>query len=152
MMLSDRDIREARHNGDIGIEPFLDGLVQPASYDLRLDTTETGVPFLVPGEFVLASTIEVIKFGREHSGQLSGKSTWARRGLIVEAAGFFDPGFEGTATLEMHNMGQHPIQLPVGDPICQMVFFQLSSPAMRVYGDKELGSKYHGQRGVTPAR
>ncbi len=132
------------------ITPFVDCQLQPASYDLLLGEWQ-GPDVLEPGEFRLASTVETVKIPDDLSGSLRGKSSVARLGLIVEAAGFVDPGFEGQLTLELYNMGNKAFVFRRNMPICQIAFFPLDKPAERPYGCETLGSHYQGQTGPTPS-
>lgn len=170
MILSDRDIRAAmqRLENPLIIDPGFDpGRLQPASLELTLDGTNYSpllgelygphpvgdVGILDPGSFVLGCTAETVHIPTDLVAQVNGKSSWARKGLIVHTtAGFIDPGFKGQITLEMVNLGPCPIKIPIGAPICQLVFFQMTSPAERPYGHPQLGSKYQGQQGPTPSR
>ncbi|MFW6002192.1 MAG: dCTP deaminase, partial [archaeon] len=102
---------------------------------------------LKPGDFVLATTLEWIEIPSDLSAQVCGKSTWARKGLIVEMAGFIDPGFTGNITLEIKNIGCAPIILRHKDLICQIKFNKLTSECSKPYS-----GKYLGQTGVTGAR
>ena len=82
------------------------------------------VPFsrefvLHPGRFVLAGTLEWLKFPATLGGYVGGKSTWARRGLIVETAAGIHPGFSGCLTLELANVGEVPFKIRPGMKICQ---------------------------------
>ena len=80
-------------------------------------------------------------------------SSLGRLGLIVHAtAGFVDPGFSGTLTLEITNLTRVPIVLWPGKPIAQLSFMTLDRPAERPYGHPELGSHYHGQLEATESR
>lgn len=80
-----------------------------------------GKPFILhPGRFVLASTLEWIKFPATLGGYIGGKSTWARRGLIIETAAGVHPGFNGCLTLELANVGEVPIKIRPGMKICQI--------------------------------
>lgn len=168
-MLSDRDLAIAMERGEVSITPFDERLVQPASVDLCLDRdfkimrphnlayidvakdqndylyedVQTEVLIIGPGQFVLASTVEVVGLGRSHFGRVEGKSSLGRLGLLVHStAGFIDPGFAGNITLELGNISPLPIQLYLGMPICQLSVGRLDSPAIRVYD-----GKYQGQRG-----
>ena len=83
------------------------------------------VPFgkefvLHPGRFVLASTFEWLRFPPTLAGYVAGKSTWARRGLIIETAAGIHPGFSGCLTLELANVGEVPIKIRPGMSICQI--------------------------------
>lgn len=181
MLLSDRDIRAAIDSGHLGIEPYEPKLVQPSSIDVRLDkyfrvfnstkythiepkepmeelTTPVEVPdgqpfVLHPGEFVLASTLEAFTLPADLAGRLEGKSSLGRLGLLTHStAGFIDPGFAGTITLELSNVANLPITLWPGMKVGQLALFKMSSPAEQPYGSGALGSKYKGQRGPTPSK
>lgn len=181
MLLSDGDVRAEIASGRVVIEPFDEGMVQPSSVDVRLDRyfrvfenhryphidpsveqaelTRLVVPegdeafILHPGEFVLASTYEVIGLPDDIAGRLEGKSSLGRLGLLTHStAGFIDPGFEGHVTLELSNVATLPIKLWPGMKIGQLCMFRLSSPAEHPYGSERYGSRYQGQRGPTPSR
>ena len=80
-------------------------------------------------------------------------SSIGRLGLVVHAtAGFVDPGFKGTLTLEIANFNSVPIVLRPGLSICQLSFMALDRPAERPYGHPELGSHYYGQVEATESR
>src|ERR1700719_734056 len=85
--------------------------------------------------------------------RIEGKSSIGRLGLIVHAtAGFCDPGWKGTLTLELNNLTRVPIKLYAGLQIAQLSFMALDRPALRPYGSPELGSHYQGQRAATESR
>ncbi len=64
-------------------------------------------PFILhPTDFVLASTKEYVKVSDDLVLKVEGKSTLARMGILVHTAGFVDPGFEGTLTLEISNQSK----------------------------------------------
>ncbi len=80
-------------------------------------------------------------------------SSLGRLGLIVHAtAGFIDPGWKGTLTLELNNLTRVPIKLYPGLLIAQLSFMGLDRAAERPYGSKELGSHYQGQVAATESR
>jgi deoxycytidine triphosphate deaminase len=73
-------------------------------------------------------------------------SSLGRLGLLIHStAGYVDPGWKGTLTLELSNVANLPIALYPGMRIGQISFFRMSSPVERPYGSAELGSKYQGQ-------
>jgi dCTP deaminase len=181
MLLSDRDILAGIDDGRIGLEPWEPGMVQPSSVDVRLDRefrlfdnhryafidpavdqvdltrlveVAADEPFILhPGEFVLASTYEVITLGDSVAARLEGKSSLGRLGLVTHAtAGFIDPGFCGHVTLELSNVATLPIKLWPGMKIGQFCFFALSSPAAHPYGSGPYANRYQGQRGPTASR
>ena len=65
---------------------------------------------------------------------------------MIEAAGFVDPGFKGTITLEIKNISNQSIMLYEGMRIGQLVFEETTGLPSRVYG--ECGNKYQDQEGV----
>jgi dCTP deaminase len=181
MLLSDRDLVSEIKSENLALQPFAPELMQPSSIDVRLDRffrvfnnhlythidpsvqqddltalveVGDGEPFVLhPGEFVLASTLEVITLGDQLAGRLEGKSSLGRLGLLTHStAGFIDPGFSGHVTLELSNVANLPIKLWPGMKIGQLCIFRLSSPAEHPYGSAVYGSRYQGQRGPTPSR
>jgi dCTP deaminase len=181
MLLSDRDLVSEIKSENLALEPFEPELMQPSSIDVRLDrffrvfnnhlythidpaeqqddlTAQVemadGEAFVLhPGEFVLASTLEVITLGDQLAGRLEGKSSLGRLGLLTHStAGFIDPGFSGHVTLELSNVANLPIKLWPGMKIGQLCIFRLSSPAEHPYGSAVYGSRYQGQRGPTASR
>lgn len=75
---------------------------------------------LAPGDFRLVCTAEDIEIPYDLSGDLLGKSTLARDGLQVEAAGLCDSGYRGNPTLELKNLGDAILILTPGDRIAQL--------------------------------
>ena len=181
MLLSDRDIRAQIESKRVGVEPFAESMIQPSSVDVRLDkffrvfenhkyevidpaleqpeltreiVAEDGEAFILhPGEFVLASTYEVITLPDDIAGRLEGKSSLGRLGLLTHStAGFIDPGFSGHITLELSNVANLPVKLYPGMKIGQLCLIKLSSAAEHPYGSAQYLNRYQGQRGPTPSR
>jgi dCTP deaminase len=180
-VLSDGTITRLVQEGRIRIDPWEPTLVQPASVDLRLGDTfrvfnnhrvtsidlrempanltgevkiEQDESFVIhPGEFCLGRTLEWVELPDDIVARIEGKSSLGRLGLIVHAtAGFCDPGWKGTLTLELNNLTRVPIKLYPGLLIAQLSFMTLDAPALRPYGSKALGSHYQGQREATESR
>ena len=180
-VLSDGTILRLVQDGRIRIDPWDPELVQPASVDLRLgdsfrvfhnyrasvidlrrppeNLTEEVVvareeSFVIhPGEFCLGRTLEWVELPDDIVARIEGKSSLGRLGLIVHAtAGFCDPGWHGTLTLELNNLTRVPIKLYPGGLIAQLSFMTLDRAAERPYGSPELGSHYQGQRAATASR
>ena len=181
MLLSDRDIKAEIAAGRVKVEPFDGAMIQPSSVDVRLDrffrvfenhkysvidpsieqpdlTREVAVEaneefILHPGEFVLASTYEIITLPDDIAGRLEGKSSLGRLGLLTHStAGFIDTGFSGHITLELSNVANLPVKLFPGMKIGQLCLIKLSSPAENPYGSALYGSRYQGQRGPTASK
>src|SRR5581483_11174591 len=119
VLLSDRDILAQIDAERIKLEPWNPEMLQPSSIDVRLDRffrvfdnhkyaaidpaadhsdltrmveTEGDEPFILhPGEFVLASTYEVVTLPNDIAARVEGKSSLGRLGLLTHAtAGFVD--------------------------------------------------------------
>lgn len=130
--------------------------IEPVSIDIHLDEIELDDKIymgcsvvLKPGIFCLGSTIETFKMPDHVVGIVVGKSTNAREGLQIEAAGLIDPGFHGDITLELKNLHhEEDIVLVPGDPIGQVYFMHVDKPVDVPYGPAN-NNHYQGQRGVT---
>lgn len=114
--------------------------------NMRTVSVPQGEAFIVqPGEFVLGVTCETITVPDDLVVRVEGRSSLGRLGIIVHStAGFVDPGFSGTITLEISNLNRLPVALYPGMRICQLAFEMMSSPAETPYSAKP-GSKYQGQ-------
>jgi deoxycytidine triphosphate deaminase len=90
-----------------------------------------GDPFqLQPGEFVIARSLEYICLPDDVSAEARGRSSWGRLGLVIATATLIQPGFKGTVTLELANVGDTPLMLEVGLCIAQLTFARESPPPL----------------------
>lgn len=170
MILSDKTIRALLAGGTLSISP-LDGIqIQPASVDIRLGSSfsvleggsnailkmDSPIEYrsiaedtflLLPGQFVLATTMEYFCLPNNITAFVEGRSSIGRLGLFIQNAGWVDPGFEGEITLELFNASSNAIELKAGRRIGQLVFAQLDCDAENPYR-----GKYQGQRNATGSR
>ncbi len=120
----------------------------PATFamNMRVITVADGDAFIVqPGEFILGVTQETLTLCDDLVARVEGRSSLGRLGIIVHStAGFVDPGFSGTITLEISNLNRLPVALYPGMRVCQIAFEQMSSAADTPY-DKKPFSKYQNQ-------
>lgn len=143
------------------VEPFSLECVNPASIDLKWsgkakiatsdgwsDVFYSDHITLERGNLYLMDTLEYIYMPDNAVGWLALKSSMARLGLENLHAGFFDPDFNGTATLEIENRAPWPITLKKGQRIIQLALCDCMLPA-RPY--TEVGH-YCGQVGPTSDR
>jgi dCTP deaminase len=180
MILSDRDIKSYIKSGKILIEPKLkDEQFQSAWIDLTLGKefrifkiTQSALvdpknpeeitemialdgdkPFIIhPGEFVLGTVNEYIKFPDDLAGAVDGRSSLGRLGVVVHITStFVDPGWEGKLVLEITNVGKMPVALYSGMRICKLVFMKLSSPCEKPYYMKK-DAKYLKQDNVDQSK
>lgn len=170
MILSDQTIRKLLQEDTLFISPLEEEQIQPASVDIRLgdtfsiveDTSDgiitmdneihyktitTDTYLLLPGQFVLATTMEYFRLPDNLTAFVEGRSSLGRMGLFIQNAGWVDPGFEGEITLELFNANRCAIRLHTGRRVGQLVFAQMDAPALVPYQ-----GKYQGQRGATGSR
>ena len=170
MILSDKTIQKLLDDGSLSIAPLEAAQIQPASVDIRLGNTFSIVEdtpggvislsreiayktiraetyLLLPGQFVLATTMEYFKLPDNMTAFVEGRSSVGRLGLFVQNAGWVDPGFEGEITLELYNANRCAIELQSGRRVGQLVFAQLDEHAQNPYR-----GKYQGQTGATGSR
>lgn len=168
MIYNDREIREMMKSGVIiGAE---DAQVNPASINIRLgysfltlreprtvilgneaDYSPTYLEgtqqlAIMPGEFLLATTLESFNIPNSIAAFVQGRSSIGRIGLSVQNAGFIDPGFRGHITLELKNESRNPIALVPGYPVAQVVFIE------SLLVEKPYAGKYNGQIEATGSR
>ena len=170
MILSDRTILRMLAEGTLGISPLEPAQVQPASVDIRLGNTfsvvedtssgiitmeheiryktiETDTYLLLPGQFVLATTMEYVTLPDNLTAFVEGRSSLGRMGLFSQNAGWVDPGFRGEITLELFNANRCAIELRAGRRVGQLVLAEMDAPALHPYS-----GKYQGQTGATGSR
>ena len=170
MILSDRTILRMLAEGTLGISPLEPAQVQPASVDIRLGNTfsvvedtssgiitmeheiryktiETDTYLLLPGQFVLATTMEYVTLPDNLTAFVEGRSSLGRMGLFIQNAGWVDPGFRGEITLELFNANRCAIELRAGRRVGQLVLAEMDAPALHPYS-----GKYQGQTGATGSR
>mgnify|MGYP001040600750 CR=1 FL=1 len=170
MILSDKTILEMVNKGTLVIRPLESSQVQPASVDIRLGSTfcviedsptgiitldraancrtiRTDTYVLLPGQFVLATTMEYFELPDNLTAFVEGRSSLGRMGLFIQNAGWVDPGFRGEITLELYNANRCAIELKAGRRVGQLVFAKMDAPAQNPYR-----GKYQGQTGATASK
>ena len=170
MILSDKTIMKMINEKTLTIYPITDEQIQPASVDIRLGNTfsivddspsgiitlekeiqyktiTTDTYLIMPGHFVLASTMEYFELPDNLTAFVEGRSSLGRMGLFIQNAGWVDPGFKGEITLELYNANRCAIELKAGRRVGQLVFAEMDDTAIHPYN-----GKYQGQTGATGSR
>ncbi len=170
MILSDITLTEMLETGKLKMSPLTEAQIQPASIDIRLGDTfsivedsssgiitldseisyktiKTDTYLLLPGQFVLATTMEYIELPDDLTAFVEGRSSLGRMGLFIQNAGWVDPGFKGEITLELFNANRCAIELRAGRRVGQLVFAKMDREAKNPYR-----GKYQGQTGATGSR
>ncbi len=110
-----------------------DEKVNVYEFQERIQLRPDGEIVLHPNEFVLGSTLEYISLPPDVMAYVIGKSSFGRVGLVIATATHVAPGFKGTITLELSNLGSIPIVLYTTMPIAQLVFHKVCSAVDRGY-------------------
>ena len=116
-------------------------------HEISYKTIQTDTYLLLPGQFVLATTMEYFRLPEDLTAFVEGRSSLGRMGLFIQNAGWVDPGFQGEITLELFNANRCAIELKAGRRVGQLVFAEMDAPAMHPYN-----GKYQGQTGATGSR
>jgi dCTP deaminase len=154
-VLTKDEIIKKINKGLIKIDPLTMNNIGPGSIDLTLgeqfrffkdkkkviveeDTDYTlltkpksGKVTIKPGEFILGVTEENVRLPENVCGFLSGRSRFARLGIIVHAtASFIQPGINNKQVLEIYNMSDKPLVLKPGLKICQLTLIETVGKAV----------------------
>lgn len=104
--------------------------LNPAAKDLRSHRYQTKhfvnlreCFYLHPHELVLAGTLEWFRLPVDVAASVTSRSQWGRAGLVIATATAVHPGFCGTITLELLNLGEVPLVLYPGTSVAQIVFY-----------------------------
>ncbi|MDP3728749.1 MAG: dCTP deaminase [bacterium] len=155
MILTKKEIIQEIKNKNISISPLNKKNIGPASIDLTLaDEFRVFLPaqkillteatdaekftkkitqkqiILQPGDFVLAKTKEKITLPENICGLLSGRSRFARIGLLIDVTAFFiHPGVSNHQIFEIKNISHNEITLTKGLKIAQLIFIRTNGKA-----------------------
>ena len=172
MIYSDTTIKDKIKSGCMSFDPLIEANIQPASIDITLSDkflepvysnaiidldkpihyngyiADNSNGFVLhPRSFVLASTVEYMKIPSNITAWVEGRSSIGRIGLFIQNAGWIDPGFEGTITLELFNASNFSIRLLPGTKVGQIIFAELDKPC-----DNPYNGKYQGQKLTTGSK
>lgn len=166
MILCDKHLKEWAESG--GISPYDPSLINPASIDLRLARTyrvpfKTGETYswsderfipndgllIRPGMFVLCRSLEWTRIPVDCAAKLFLKSTYGRSGLEHLHAGYGDPGFSGTWTLELTSLWPGCLRIYKHEPLLQLTLETLSDHPEHDYTET---GRYCNQFNITPPR
>lgn len=117
-------------------------------FDFATYTQGQRVPIPANG-YILGNSFEYFRIPRWLKGRCTGKSTYARCGLIVNVTPL-EPEWEGHLTIEISNSSPSVVYVYAYEGIAQLEFELLDTDPEVSYKDKQ--GKYQGQTGVTPAR
>lgn len=136
--------RQVRSNSEVGIHgyPTINTWDKEDVKNIWGEVKETNELILSPFTLYLLDTNEEVTIPEEVMGLIFLKSSIARAGIEHLHAGLFDPGFSGTATLEVINLTPFYLKIRKGQRIVQMTFLTATPPLISY---KVKGS-YNGQK------
>ena len=152
--LTGRLIRQYVERGDLGIDPFDELRVEPASYDAGIGSpilasplgpTELGEVIQLTserqsydirtGQMVAVISQETFSFPLDLvCGNFGIRSHFARRGLISFGGAQLDPGWRGRIIMCLQNVGPEPIPVTLGESFFTIQFDRLEEPAEEYAG------------------
>jgi len=150
MILCDKDILREMEDKKFSITPFDEGMLQPASYDLRVGKNAATVPKEEGGSFMMdlekegilvipayapaiIYTMETLSLPLDIAGRFGLKSGLSRRGVYASVGPQVDPGFEGPLSVTLYNFTPTSVALNYGDSFLSLELHRLSHPASRGY-------------------
>lgn len=166
MVLSGKTIRELLDSGKLVIEPLDPEQIQPASIDLRIsdeiliskgeeidfgkepeyEKIQRNEIVLPPKTHVLVRTMERVELPNDVGGITKLRSSLSRIGVMLNNAGWVDPGFKGTLTLSVFNPNDSPVKIKPGTRFFQLILLRLDSESEGYSG------KYADQKEITGSR
>ncbi|OGL06528.1 MAG: dCTP deaminase [Candidatus Rokubacteria bacterium RIFCSPLOWO2_02_FULL_68_19] len=121
-------------------------IVDPKSFDPRSFVDFKGpVCVIPPNSFALGRSVEYFRIPRSVMCLCTGKSTYARCGIITNVTPF-EPEWEGFVTLEISNTTPLPARIYADEGIAQVLFFESDETCAVSYADRQ--GKYQGQQGI----
>lgn len=163
LLLPDEQLRDDQASIDVRLG-FEFALVSPSAYGsidefsprqedrtfsklYRIKYVSFGETIVIhPHQFILATTLEYLRLPSDLVSYVAGRSTWGRLGLIVATAVGIHPGFAGSLTLELRNLGETPLSLYPGQAIAQLFLHEVKATDLTVAG---LG-QYSGSVSMIP--
>ena len=150
MILCDRDILREMKAKRFSIIPFDEGMLQPASYDLRvgkdaatvpkeeggsftMDLEKEGIIVIPPYAPAIIYTMETLSLPLNLAGRFGLKSGLSRRGVYASVGPQVDPGFEGPLSVTLYNFTPTSVALNYGDSFLSLELHRLSHPASKGY-------------------
>jgi dCTP deaminase len=122
-------------------------IVDPKSFDAKsFVDIKADICIIPPNSFALARSLEYFRIPRDVLAIVSGKSTYARMGIVVNVTPL-EPEWEGHITLEFSNTTPLPAKIYANEGVAQVLFLGAETICETSYKDRK--GKYQGQTGVT---
>lgn len=164
-ILSDQEIDSAIHNGLIRIEraTFSSGqaspfdpqtAIQPSSLDLTIgrimepqgpdgerdsNITERKSVEFKPGATIVVETAEKLTMDKRIGGFGFPPARLARDGILMTNPGHIDPGYSGTLSFTLINMGRTTRYLEEGKSVATFLFYRFDTPVEKGFEQVQAG-------------
>lgn len=100
---------------------------------------EKGKVLLKKNEFVLVETEEKVKMSKKLAGIILPRSSLSRSGIALLTS-FVDPGFKGSLTVGMKNLGNGDFEIEIGARFAQLILFEVKG-CSKLYRGRYQGGK-----------
>ena len=165
MILSDTEISQELNRGTLKIIPFEQGMLQPASYDLRvgqdaatipkngdplIDLKKEGFMLIAPYAPAVIWTMEHLTLPLNVVGRFGLKSSLSRRGIYASVGPQVDPGFRGKLSVTMLNLTPVPVALNYGEDFLSLELHRMAVPASRPYSGEYQGRETFTAKEIEP--
>ncbi|MBU4312975.1 MAG: dCTP deaminase [Candidatus Omnitrophica bacterium] len=124
-----------------------DTVLDPKNMNPDLFEDFQGESCIIPANsYILARSLEYFKIPRNVLVLCTGKSTYARTGVVVNVTPL-EPAWEGYITMAISNTSNCPVRLYANEGIAQIVFFESSDACQISYADRK--GSYQAQKTIT---
>jgi dCTP deaminase len=115
-----------------GINPVTEKLNDRiGEYQTKIQISMKRPLILHPHQFVLGTSLEYLRLPQDLMAYVTGRSSWARLGLVIATATVIHPGYIGVITLELGNIGETPIALYPSLRIAQLIFHKCKKSELK---------------------
>jgi dCTP deaminase len=126
--------------------PPADAVIDPKSIPPEFYRDHKGPHCEIPpNSYVLGRTVEYLRIPRNVLTLCTGKSTYARSGVLVNVTPF-EPEWEGFVTVSIANTTSRPVRVYANEGLCQVLFFQADEACEVSYKDRK--GKYDVQKKI----
>lgn len=145
-IMVDRQIRFAKDNAFLTIDPFSEESLSSATYDLGigdtaivstrnapLDLSRERRLLLEPFSTALVFTDEILKLSNWISGRIGPRSNLLQHGIFVSAGPQIDPGFSGRLFVTLINITEQPFAINYRSRFLSIEFHVLSERPEKPY-------------------
>ncbi len=122
-------------------------IIDPKNINPDLFEDFKGNICIIPANsFILTRSLEYFKIPPTILALCTGKSTYARIGVIVNVTPL-EPSWEGYITMAISNTSSCPVKIYANEGIGQVVFFESNEACQVTYSDRK--GRYQSQKTIT---